>query len=541
MRERLASWRALWAATALAAAGCTAFVPKRATPDEGAVPAQFSLADTQGEPGNLWWHDFNSPELNGLVNEAMNDNLTLRQLWARLDQAGSIAVQSASGLYPELDLEADAAYTRTVTTEEVTDTSLKSQLRDAVVDGVTRGIGNGLTQSMGDTGSTGSSTINQALSGVSSRLFPTETTTKRLTRESRLFGLALAARYELDVWGRIASGYRAAKLDVQASREDLEATAITLAAEVTDRWLRILEQRELLRILTEQLETNRRYLELVELRFRNGKVSALDVYQQRQAVSEVQRLIPLAESAEQVLRHDLAVLLGKPPTVPLEIGHYDLSVMPDPPAVGIPAELLMRRPDVRSALARLHAADHRVASARADRLPAILLTGGIGYRADDIANIFNDWFLNLAGGLTAPLFDGFRREAEVERTLAVVEERLADYRLTVLIAIQEVEDAMIQERKQREHIAGLQQQLEDARNALRAASDRYQKGQNDYLPVLTALERTQSLARGLVVARRELLVVRISLYRALGGTWTQELQAPPRLSDELAEAKSIQS
>jgi NodT family efflux transporter outer membrane factor (OMF) lipoprotein len=337
----------------------------------------------------------------------------------------------------------------------------------------------------------------------------------------------------VDLWGRIWSQYQSAQFDVEASRDDLEAAAMTLTAQVTEIWLRILEQQELERLLAEQLETNRTYLELVELRFRKGQVSALDVFQQRQAVSDIKRLIPLAQAAEAVLRQELAVLLGKPPTEPMPVGDAPLPLdVPPLPPTGIPADLLVQRPDIRAAMARLQSADYGVAAARADLLPAIRLTGGIGYNTNDIRYLFDNWFLNVAAGLAQPLFDGFRRPAEVSRTLAVVEERLAAYRLTVLFAIQEVEEALVQETRQREYLAALAEGLEDARNALREASERYRKGLNDYLPVLAALERTQALARNVVIARRELLVFRVNLYRALGGTWMDELQPPVRLSEQ---------
>lgn len=252
-------------------------------------------------------------------------------------------------------------------------------------------------------------------------------------------------------------------------------------------------------------------------------------------MSEVEKLIPLAEGQEQVLHHELAVLLGKAPGAELVLGSYGLETVPPLPATGVPAELLVNRPDVRAAPARLNATDYRVAVARADQLPAVRLTGGVGYSADDIANLFDDWFVNLAANLAAPLFDGFRRQAEVERTRAVLEERLAAYRLTVLTAIKEVEDALARERTQREYADALARQLEDAGNALKEAVQRYRKGLNDYLPVLTALERTQALTRILVTARRDLLTFRVNLYRALGGDWTRDLEPPPRLS----EAKTL--
>ncbi|MGQ9651158.1 MAG: TolC family protein [Phycisphaerae bacterium] len=514
---------------AICCGACTAFLPQRTAPPEGRLPARFTLGNTDVAESNRWWQDFESEELNQLIDAALQENLTLRQLWARLEQAGCQVVMAASGLYPQITLGGDAGYRRTVTKVDK-DASSESRLGEAVAGGISKGISKALAQGPGGTSSSDS------VAGTQDRSSPS-----RLIRETRSFGLSLAANYEVDVWGRVASAYRAARFDFAASREDLESTAMTVVAEVTERWVRILEQQELQRLLSEQLATNKTYLELVELRFRKGQVSALDVYQQRQAVSEIERLLPLSEAEEQVLRHDLAVLLGKLPMADLAVGVHDLASLPNPPGTGIPAELLARRPDVRGALSRLQAADHRVASARADLLPAILLNGGIGYDTGDITHLFDDWFLNLAAALTAPLFDGFRRQAEVDRTLAVVEQRLSEYRLAVLTAIKEVEDALIRERKQREHIEGLSRQLEDARNALRESSGRYQAGLSDYLPVLAALERTQSLARTLVVARRELLVARIDLYRALGGTWTQELEAPIGASNEAAEAKDSES
>lgn len=525
-----------------ALSGCNALLPKRSVPPEGETPERFSLGGAGETPSRQWWRDFESDALNALVNEALEENLSLRQLWARLDQAGSVAVQVASNLYPQLDGLGDASYRRTVTKVDVDEPSFRSRIRDAALSGLTRGLTNAVNQQLGTAGGSSGGTSSGGTGGVSVGTGQAgEIAPSRLITEVKQFGLSLAAGYELDVWGRVLSEYRAAKFDVVASRDEIDSAALTLAAEVADHWLGILEQQELQRLLAEQLETNQTYLELVELRFRKGLVSALDVYQQRQTVSQIKTQIPLVQAAAQLLRQELAVLLGKPPETDLPVGTYDLSTVPPLPATGVPAELLANRPDIRAALARLQAADYRVASARADLLPAVRLTGGIGYDTAEIRYLFDNWFIGLAGGLTQPLFDGFRRTAEIDRTLALVNERLADYRLVVLVAIQEVEAALVQESKQREHIAALAEQLQDARNTLREAGQRYRKGLNDYLPVLAALERTQALARGLIVARRDLLTFRVNLYRALGGTWMNELRPPVRSSDELVLGDNAQS
>jgi len=521
--------------------GCEAFLPRREQPDEGRLPETYSLSQTEVARTDRWWTEFGSADLDRLVNEALEENLGLRQFWARIAQADARATQSGSLLYPQFDLIGDAAYRRTSIEIESDQASFRARLRNALGSGLNRALTNtanralGVTQN-GNNGDAGNGGGGGTLGGLSAGS-DAEEPPGRITQSTSQFGLSLSASYEVDLWGRIASGYRAARLDTEATRADLEATAITVVSEVVERWVRIQEQRELRAILQKQLETNETFLELVELRFRKALVSALDVFQQRQTVSEVERQIPVVESNEQVLRHELAVLLGKTPMAELELGSYDLAQVPPFPEVGVPADLLIYRPDVRAALADLNAADYRVAAARADRLPAIRLTGGIGYDSGEIRNLLDDWFLSVAASLSQPLFDGFRRQAEVERTLAVVEERLAAYRLTILTAIREVEDALVRERKQHEFVDALRRQIEDARNTLREASQRYQKGLNDYLPVLTALERTQLLTRTLVSAQRELLLFRIDLYRALGGMWPRELTAPAMLSDQSTSTK----
>ena len=172
---------------------------------------------------------------------------------------------------------------------------------------------------------------------------------------------------------------------------------------------------------------------------------------------------------------------------------------------------------------RLKAADWQVAAARANRLPAISLTATAQYGKGDMDALFDNWLLSLAGNLTAPIFDGGRRAAEVNRRQAIVDENLSAYRQAVLTALKDVENALISEAKQREHIRALENVLITARKALEQAGIRYRNGVTDYLPVLTQLLAVQGLERNLIRQRANLLSARVSLYRSLGGTWTDSL------------------
>jgi len=443
---------------------CMPFKPKARVSPAGEVPKTFSLYTAKSEPINRWWEEFNDAELDMLIDTALSGNFTLKEAWSRLNQARALAVQAGAALYPDLTGTAGASYERERTQN-----------------------GSGKTESNDN------------------------------------YSLGIVSSYELDLWGRIRSGRESALLETSAVREDLNAAAMTLAAEVANRWINILSQKMQKQLLKRQLKTNLLYLELTELRFRNAMVSALDVYQQKQIVESVRAEIPLVEAQEQLLRHELAVLLGKPPRTFLSITREDLPIPTELPDTGLPADLLSARPDLRAAGMRLKAADWQVASARANRLPAISLTAQARYGESDMEFLFNNWLLSLAGNLTAPIFDGNRRAAEVDRTMAVADENLAAYRQTVLTAIKEVEDALISESKRREHIKGLEKEADTAQKALVEAGNRYRNGLTDYLPVLTQLLTFQGLERDLIQQKTNLLITRVNLYRALGGTWTESL------------------
>jgi outer membrane protein TolC len=265
------------------------------------------------------------------------------------------------------------------------------------------------------------------------------------------------------------------------------------------------------------------------MRFRRSLASALDVYQQRQAVAATEALLPLARLREEILLNQLAALLGRTGPDGLHVNTETLPQTGPLPPIGIPAEVLANRPDVRSAERRLQSAGWSANAAKADRLPAIRLTGSLQYENSDLSELFDNWAANLAASLTGPLIDGGRRRAEVRRTLAVVRERLAEYRETVLTAILEVEDALASEQRQQEYLGRLEQQLKAAQRSYEESINRYRNGLVEYTTVLVQLNRLQGLERERVAADYNLLQYRINLYRALGGRWPESsalLQVP---------------
>ncbi|RWU05401.1 RND transporter [Pseudodesulfovibrio sp. S3] len=451
---------------AVVLSACSPFRPDARLDPVAPLPSAYTLYSEQDADLGKWWEGFGNEELDALVEEALAANFDVVMAWARLRQAGASSIQSSADKYPTLDATGDYKHTSSYT-KNATDR---------------------------------------------------ETTTEVHT-------LGLEAGYELDLWGRIEAEAKSGQLDYMASREDLNTAAMTVAGEVVSRWFEIQVQRRKEQIILEQITANENYLELIELRFRNSISTALDVYQQRQNLARVKALLPPVKSEEQLLLNELALLMGKP-AGSVTVAAAQLPELGELPGLGLPADLLANRPDVRSAGLALSSADWAVTAARADRLPSLSLTGTGAYTGAQLGTIFDNWILSLAASVVGPILDGGYRKAEVEKARGVVDEKLAGYKETVYTAFKEVEDALSQEKWQRAYLDALTLQLDATRTSLREAITRYVQGLDDYLPVLSALMSVQELEITMATEQTNLLLYRVALHRALGGTWTDTIPEP---------------
>ena len=445
------------------------------------LPSQFNSLDKDAsrapnkepDPGK-WWEDFGDPELKGLVDRALTDSLQLKQTWARLTQAEALARQAGASLEPNVNLELSASRSR----------------RNITAPG------------------------------------PAGTTTREFTSNS--YSASVPVAYEVDLWGKLRSRARAAAYDAFASRDDVEAAAMTLTASVAENWFNILEQRSKQKLLRQQMMTNEAFLELVMLRFGQGESSATEVLQQRQQVQGTRAQLSLGDAREQVLVQQLAVLVGRGPGSIVTPQRDELPNLPSLPSAGLPSELLQRRPDVRAAQRRVVAADYRVGEAIANRYPSLTLSASVGYSALSLSELFDSFVWSVMGSISASLWDGGRRSAEVDRTRAVLEERLMGYGQTLLTAVLEVESSLVNEKQQEAHIEELERQVQTSRQTLDIARLRYQQGLTDFLPVLTSLQALHAAEQNLLTSKRQLISHRIQLCRALGGTWTTTLEKPAK-------------
>jgi outer membrane protein, multidrug efflux system len=332
---------------------------------------------------------------------------------------------------------------------------------------------------------------------------------------------ALSASYEIDLWGRNASGLRSAESSLRASRYDLETVRLTLLSGVAGGYFQLLSLRGRLVIARENLAIAERVFKVVDARVRNGAASKLDLARQQAAVLALRASLAPLELQERQTLYALAILAGRTPEGFSAAGmSVDALVVPSV-APGLPAELLVRRPDLASSEAQLAAANADVAAARAALLPAISLTGSAGLASTVLVNFLHapTAALSLGASLLQPIFDGGRLRAQVDVAASRERELVENYRKSILAALADVESALAAAGRTADQETLQALVVEQARIALRLAEIRYREGVDDLLTLLDAQRTLFQAEDGLAQIRLARLQASIGLYKALGGGW----------------------
>ncbi|WP_334120639.1 TolC family protein [Limnobacter sp.] len=410
-------------------------------------------------PGD-WWTGFSSTQLTTLMQQAQADNLNLEATAARLRAAQASLNAAQAGFFPALNLNASR--------------------QENTVKGVSI---------------QGQATNNRGL----------------------FTSASFSASYEIDLWSRVRNTAQAAELQLQATRYELDAARISIAGQLATTWAQWVAADQTVRLFEDELKSFETNLKLVELRFRQGSAAASDVLQQRQLVESAQGNLSQAISSRDVLLNSLSILVGQPPNT-LNLKQEDLPSLPPLPATGFPAELLNRRPDVQQAWSVVLSTDRSVAAAIANRFPQLSLRASFSDQTRDSDLLFDNWVRNLSVNMVAPLFDGGARSAEVERQRALLDQAVAQYQEAAINALADVDNALIQETRQRETAQSIRRQLALAEQSLKRLFAGYRNGSVDYLAILDAQQSTSQLRRNLVNAEQQRVGFRIALYRALSGS-----------------------
>ncbi|APZ90748.1 TolC family protein [Fuerstiella marisgermanici] len=342
--------------------------------------------------------------------------------------------------------------------------------------------------------------------------------------------------YPVDLWGEIQSRVDAEHLRADATNLNYHDFALTLSAEIARTWFALVEAHAQVKLLDEQIESNRTGTELQESRFEEGLIRLADVLRQRQLLESTLEQAAIAKARIEVLEHQLAILVGEMPQTASYNTGAQLPELPPLPQTGLPSELLQRRPDVRRDYVAFQAADRDVASAISRLYPRVNLTASLLNVADSPETVLRDWFVSIGGQLIGPLLDGGERQAEIDRTSAVLCELFLQYAQTMLTAFGEVEDALAREKYQLERIEHLENQVKLAGQSSLQLREQYLIGDAEYLDVLSASTGQQSLQRQLLSAQLDLVLIRVNLYRALAGDFDtrpqQSFLQSPLVDDE---------
>jgi multidrug efflux system outer membrane protein len=441
------------------------------------TPAHPSQTTTAPVTLVAWWNAFNDPSLSSLVEMAVRANLDLRQAEARIRQARASRGVAVAPLFPQAD--ASAQYQK----------------------------------SQGSSEAAGGGAIATA-PGI---------------RE--LFQVGLDASWEIDIFGGTRRSIEAATADLKAAVEDRRDVLITLVGDVGTNYFNLRGFQQQVAIARKNLEAQKKTAGIIHKRFDAGFVSRLDVANADAQVATTEAQIPLLESSARAAIYRLGVLLGQQPAF-LEKDLAIISPIPTTPPqipVGLPSDLVRRRPDIRRAEARLHAATARIGVATADFFPKFNLTGSAGASANDltrIGNLSTSKFWSFGPSISWPIFAGGRIYWNIKLQDALQEEALAAYEKTVLTALQDVETALVAYAKEQEHYRSLTEAVASNRQAVDLSMKLYLAGKTDFLNVLTAQRSLYINEDALTQSSRTLATNLIALYKALGGGWEKSNSLP---------------
>lgn len=462
--------------------GCTAvgpdFVKPAAPVAKGWIEEGHSKVKTDGTNYSDWWTVFNDPVLNTLIETAMRQNLSLQAAGIRILQARARLGIAVGDQYPQMQ-ELKGGYSFDRTSKNAANTAGGGDLKNQSVN----------------------------------------------------YGFNTA--WELDFWGKYRRGVESADASLTASVADYDNALVSLLGTVATTYIQIRTYQERLDVARENLQIQEQALKLAESRYRNGAVTELDVQQARSLLYDTESAIPSLEIFLRQAEDALCILLGMPPR---NLGEVlgQTGRIPESPAevaVGIPAELLRRRPDIRSAELLAAAQCAQIGIAKADLFPRISLNGSFGFLASDsllthtggssLSDLFNWQSFTMSAGpsIEWPVLNYGRITNNVRLQDARFQETLINYRNTVLTAAKEVEDAMVGFLRSQDQVQSLDSSVRAAKRAADLSLLQYREGATDYTPVLDSERMLMQQQEKLTQSRGAVPTYLVALYKALGGGW----------------------
>ena len=443
---------------------------------EVSTPPQWQESAGRTDPAILpdtgsierWWTVFGDPVLDRLIEEAGRSNYDLRIAMARVEEARAFVGVVSGELYPQVGASADAQ---------------RSRISENVLP-----LPGGQTQNS--------------------------------------FSVGVGATWEIDVFGRIRRSIEAATAEYQATEEDRNDVLIAVYAEVARNYIALRTAQTRLEASLHNIESQREIVELTKTRFKYGLASDLDVAQAEQVLAASEAVVPEIQIRLDAALHALAVLLGREPgALAGELSEPGpIPEVPDEVAVGVPADLVRRRPDIRRAERQLAAQTARIGIATAELYPRFNILGLFGLGSGNTSALFTSGSqtYTLGGGVTWNLFAGGSIRSQIRVEDARAQQYLLRYEQTVLEALRQVEDSLVAVAEFSKRRAALARNTEAAERSLRLALELYKDGLRDFQSTLDAERALFDAVNRMADADGGAALALVSLYQSLGGGWNQE-------------------
>ncbi len=500
----------------LATASAPASQPAASQPVAMVIPGAATL--------DQWWQPLNDPMLDALIAESIDGNLDLQVAAYRVLEARFLRRVAVADLLPQINSGGGYSYSgSSLNARKPTPSAgLAKQVASSTL-GSLSSLASGLAGGTADVGGTSSNPLVSGLvRGVVSKL-QKELNEVSTSRDANLFQSGFDASWEIDIFGGLRRSVQAAEADIEVTQENLYAIAITLVSEVARNYIEARGYQKRLAVLRQNIGTQQETLELTRVRFKTGLTNELDVAQAATQLATTRSSVPTLEILHNQSIHRLAVLLGLPPGALLERMNAEAPIPTAPPAVplGLPSELLRRRPDIRQAERTVAAETARIGVAVAQLYPRFSITGSFGSQTYDMQRFLdgNSLFWSVGPSFSWPIFQGGRLRANVKVTEARQMQALIQYRITILTALEEVENTLVAYRQDQLRYQSLQDAVTASHLAVDLSTDRYRNGLADFLSVLES-QRSLYLAQDqLIASEADVVADYIALNKALGGGW----------------------
>lgn len=456
------------------------------------LPGQWTESKSKGvvyeAPADVaqWWKVFKDPTLDSLVDQAIKANKDLKVAAAKIREARALRVSAVAGLYPTVTGSGKYNLYRT---SETTSRSVLEKLPAGLV-----------APSTGD-----SPTFRDSLD---------------------LWQAGFDASWEIDLFGRVRRSVEAATADLEASQENYRDTLVSLLAEVAVDYMNLRGAQARLEIALRNIDAQRQTVELTRAKFEAGLSSELDVAQASAQLAATESQVPSFETTVRQSIYQIATLVGTTPGDMAEQLSKTVPVPDTPPSVpvGLPSDLLRRRPDIRRAERQLAAATARIGVATADLFPSISLTGSLGQSSMNLAEIAKSAssFWSIGPAVKWNIFNAGSIQANIEAQRARTEQALGTYEKAVLVSLKDVESALVAYSKEQTRRESLASAVRSNERAHEISSELYARGLVNFLTVLDS-QRSLYLTQDQLAASNQTVSSNlVAIYKALGGGW--ELQ-----------------